>query len=349
MSIDTGPAQYADSVAGGAEWLLLTLGTPGEESAAVLLADRARRGLDELPPEPQSDLDTLGQATAGLAVACTLLAADRATGPGAAPATRAELERSIARLTETSEELDALAKVPVAGFAPPVAPSPTVGAATERLRRQSADSLSAMAERTLGLVGVVLDRAAGWPKPVADDALVCVGAGGRPGAWLGELAALTRRVLLWVLDRLDRLLPVRLLPQARRRARQLVEAEDRHAAIRVVLGVTDARLDVDRLLSGPGLDRDRLDRATAELLGLDERFDTAMRWVRLSVGAITVVAELSRALDPLLTSAALYMTVLCATVVVTRDYVDSGRGLGLVHGVRSVVADACEEHSREPG
>ena len=346
MGVNSSTASYVNSVASGADSLLQRLGTPGAGQAAVILERRARHGLDEFGPVSEAgvpDLEELSQAMARLAVAGTLLAADRATQSGAEAEAHTAFAASITQLSATGNELEVLATPPAAGFGPSVPPSPNAAAAADRLRRQADDTLKAVLDQATGIVESILNMVTAQPKQLVENALSAVGVKMDLGEWLGELAALARHLVEWVLARLSRLLPQGQLERTRKRVKELMDAPDLKNAVAAVLGVDDVKKAVGRFLAKPGLDRDSLDHGTGQLATLAGRYVSAMRWVRIS---LVVIPGLSVAgavpYAPLLVPL-LLLTVMCAMTVLSIGYVDSGHGLGLVQGVQHVVAHACGE------
>lgn len=236
-----------------------------------------------------------------------------------------------------------LATPPAAGFGPSVPPSPNAAAAADRLRRQADDTLKAVLDQATGIVESILNMVTAQPKQLVENALSAVGVKMDLGEWLGELAALARHLVEWVLARLSRLLPQGQLERTRKRVKELMDAPDLKNAVAAVLGVNDVKKAVGRFLAKPGLDRDSLDHGTGQLATLAGRYVSAMRWVRIS---LVVIPGLSVAgavpYAPLLVPL-LLLTVMCAMTVLSIGYVDSGHGLGLVQGVQHVVAHACGE------
>lgn len=344
MSADmTAPAttsSYLRSVAAGAKSLreCLDAGQPATGAISALV-ERARGGLAEPGTEP----DGLDQVVARLAVAGALLAADRATTPGAEPDARAELAAAANELTETGRALEDAARATASGFAPNVPVSPTAEAAADQLRQQAGDTLEVMVEETAGLLRLVSDKLSRHSVP---DALSAVGGDPRLGAWAGEAAAVAKRLIEWVLGRLVRLLPAGHLDELKKKVRDLLAATDLRGVVAVALGVPETSKRIEGWLAAPGLDPAGLDGGTAELMKLAHRYTLQMRWVHHSITAILslsvagLVAPAVAVPHAALVVPILLLTVSCVALGLSLAYADSG--YWPFEGVGRIVQTACE-------
>jgi hypothetical protein len=110
---------------------------------------------------------------------------------------------------------------------------------------------------------------------------------------------------------------------------QQLAARDLTSAAPAILGVTHTSR------------RSTLDHATGELTTPTNRHDRQMRWAGRSATIIALLAFVAPVPHAALLARVLFLTVLCAAVLISMDYVGSGHGLSLVHGVRYVVTNAC--------
>jgi len=106
-----------------------------------------------------------------------------------------------------------------------------------------------------------------------------------------------------------------------------------------LLGTAAARVKVGEILALDGLDKDALDAGRAELARLEasyrQRIGTAKAAATLVGLASTVLLWLSGP-HALLWAALAYLAILCAAVLISIDYVDSGGILRLVRGVGEI-------------
>jgi len=366
-------ADYAHSVEMAAGWLLqkladrdadVTYAVETLESAAqeILSTSRVQQfapaATEELPGP--DELDVLDITVAQLSVAGTLLAASRATATGASPADRAALERAVAQLGSSRRDLEEDRDKPSAkAFAPLIQHSPTPAVAAGKLRGEAERTLNALGVRAAVVVRQAFSSAVGCTPGQIGDSIQDLGTLSseiRIKERLQRLASLALRILAHAIARLSCFFPARLLDEARDRVGQLadsVRAGNRGAVTAAVLDIPAARREIAARLTGPGAaatpwNTRLLDQGTADLTALSNRFESVMakteRVLTALVAAgrllslIPVVAEVRSAV---LASAAL--AVIAAVVMIGRDYVDSGSVLGLVTGVRHVVATACRE------
>ena len=307
--------------------------------AISTLVERARGGLAELGTEP----DELGQAVARLAVAGALLAADRATVPGAEPGARAELAAASNELTETGRALEEAARTTASGFAPNVPASPTVEAAADQLRRQAGNTLEVMVAETAGLLCLVSDKLSRHSIPAA---LNTVGGEPRLGEWAGEAAAVAKGLIEWVLRRLVRLLPAGHLDELKNKVSDLLAATDLRGVVAVALGVPETSKRIEGWLSALGLDSGCLDSGTADLMKLEHRYTRQMRWAHhsiiaiLSLSAAGLVAPAVAVPQAALVVPILLLTVTCVALGLSVEY--AGSGHWPFEGVGRIVQTACE-------
>ncbi len=276
-------------------------------------------------------------------MAGTLLAADRATMPGAKPGARAELAASAHELTETSRALEEAAQATASGFAPNVPVSPTAGAAADQLRQQAGDTLEAILEETARFLRRVSDNLSRHTVP---DALSAVGGEPRLGQWAGEAAAVANRLIELVLGRLVRLLQASHLDELKEKVSDLLAATDLRGVVAVVLGVPETSKRIEGWLSAPGLDLACLDGGTAELMKLEHRYARQMRWAHHSITAILslsvagLVAPAVAVPQAALVVPVLLLTVTCAALGLSLEY--AGSGHWPIEGVGRIVRTACE-------
>lgn len=340
MTAPATTSSYVRSVAAGAKSLreCLDAGQPATEAISALV-ERARGGLAELGSEP----DELGQAVARLAVAGTLLAADRAAMPGAQSGARAELAASANELMEAGRTLEVAARAMASGFAPNVPVSPTAEAAADQMRQQAGSTLEAILEETARLLRRV---SANLSRHSVPDALSAVGGEPRLGQWAGEAAAVAKRLIEWVLGRLVRLLPTGHLDELKKKVSDLLGATDLRGVVAVALGVPETSKRIEGWLSAPGLDLPSLDGGTAELMKLEHRYTRQMRWAHHSITAILslsvagLVAPAVAVPQAALVIPILLLTVTCVAVGLSLEYAGSGRWP--VEGVGRIVRTACE-------
>jgi hypothetical protein len=371
-------AGYAHSVEAAAKWLLQKLADPHADITYAVenLETSAQRGLHTMAsgdvdrfapgavrtppsgplggPTGWSDLDALGMVAAELNVAGTLLAASHATETDARPTDRVAFEQAIARLGATTRALEHdRDQPPAVAFAPVIRRSPDASAAAGKLRHQAESTLDAMAVRTAAVVQRAFSPVAGYAPDGIRNALKDLGEKLRIGQTLGRLASLALRLVEHALDRLSRFFPLRLLDVAREKVGQLsdcVGTGDLKAITAAVLDVTAAKQEIHTRLAASGLDRNRLDRGAADLTGLSRRFEHVMTMVDgvlvalVSAGHLLPLVGAPVPILPIFLSSA-FLVAVAAVIMIGRDYVDSGSGLGFVSGVRHVVAGACGEAS----
>jgi hypothetical protein len=257
----------------------------------------------------------------------------------------------------------------VKAFAPVMPRSSTPVAATRALRSEAERALGAMAARAASVVHSALSTAAGCTPGQIGDAIAGLGTLGagfqvqerRLEDRLRRLAALALRLVEHVLERLSRFLPACHLGEVRRRVRDLADSAGRGdpAVTALALDIPNARHEIDSRLARldamalalnamPPVDVALLDQGTADLVALARRFDALMAKTEGVLTAVVAVGQLLASMPlvmevrpVVLASAALAVTA--AVVMTGRDYVDSGSVLGLVRGVRHVVATACGE------
>jgi len=354
---------YINSVEAEAQWLLRRLGTPGADldQAVDSLESYARQGLRDLTGGPDRfgptaetadlrwpDLDAVSQAAARLEVAGTLFAADQATEAGAGPDARQRLAGAVERLTDFGRMLEALDTRSVVGFAPKVIASPNATAARDRLRMEADATLDAVVARAGALVRLVSGQLTGQSPQAIRNAVNAVGTRVNLGERLGKLCSLALRLVERVLEDLSSFLPGRLLRGTREKIRDLMDASatgDLTAIVAAVLGVPAVRRTIQASLAQSGLDRARLDRGVRGLLQLRGRYGHVMDWTEGVVIAFAASGPLLAWLYGIpylaLIVPLVFMAALGAGVMISADYVDSGLGLGVVHGVRHVVTSAC--------
>ena len=332
-------SSYVRSVAAGTKSLreCLDAGQPPAGAISALVG-RARGGLGEIGTGP----DELDQAVARLAVAGTLLAADRATMPGAAPAARAELAAAADKLTETGRALEEAARATASGFAPDVPVSATAEAAAGQLQQQAGNTLEVMVEETAGLLRLVFDKLSRHSVP---DALSAVGGEPRLGAWAGEAAAVAKALIERVLRGLTKLIPPGHLDNLKKKVGDLLDAADLHGVVAVALSVSETSERIKGWLSAPDLDPACLDGGTAELMKLEHRYIQQIRWARHSVTAILLLSVAGLAAPPVAVPQAalvvpvLLLTVSCVALGLSLQYASSGHWP--VQGVGWIVQTAC--------
>ena len=355
---------YINSVEAEAQWLLQRLGTPGADldQAVDSVESYARQGLRDLTGGPDRfgptaetadlrmpDLDAVSQAAARLEVAGTLFAADQATEPGAGPDARQRLAGAVERLTEIGRMLETLDTRSLVGFAPKVIASSSAAAARDRLQIEADATLDAVVARAGALVRLVSGQLTGQSPQAIRNAVNAVGTRVNLGERLGKLGSLALRLVERVLEDLSSsFLPDRLLRGTREKIRDLMEASatgDLTAIVAAVLGVPAVRRTIQASLAQSGLDRARLDRGVRGLLQLRGRYGHVMDWTEGVVIAFAASGPLLIWLYAIphlaLIVPLVFMAALGAGVVISADYVDSGLGLGVIHGVRHVVTSAC--------
>ncbi len=292
---------------------------------------------------------------AQLNVAGTLLAANRATAYGAGLADRAALEQAVEDLAVVTRDLELdRDRTASAAFAPPIHHSPNAAAAAESLRKEAESTLDTLAVRAAAVVNQAFSSAVGCVPGQFKDALKDLGALGamvRIDQALGRLVSLALRLIERALDRLSCFFPIRLLGTARDRVGLLADAigtGDLGVITAAVLDVPAARQEIGTRLAGSALETESLDQGTAVLAGLSERFERVMTMTERVLVAIasagrllSLVPAVAPVIPIFLPSASL--AAVAAVVMIGCDYVDSGSVLGLVDGVRHVVADACGE------
>ena len=364
MPTDLAAVSYISSVAAEARWLLERLGTPGADPSQAVdsLESYARPGLYDLIGGPDRfgptvetahlrwlDLDALSQGAARLEVAGALFAADHASEPGAGPEARQRLAAAVERLTDTGRMLEALDTRSAVGFASTVIASPSVEAATDRLRTEADVTLNALVARAGALVRLVSGQLTGRSPQAIRNAVSAVGTKVDLGERLGKLGSLALRLVERVLEDLSSsFLPGRLLGRTREKIRDLMDASamaDLTAIVAAVLGVPAVRRAIQASLAKASLDRERLDQGVAGLQQLRGRYDHVMDWAEGLVIAFAASAPLLAWLNAIpqlaLAVPLVFVAALGTVVVISADYVDSGHGLGLIHGVGHVVTSAC--------
>lgn len=343
-TVELTTTSYVRSVAVQAGFLLDGL-TAGREPATAVrtLMTRADWGAENLEAEPD---DEFGQAAVRLGVVSTLLAADQATGTGAAPAQRDVLAQSVGRLTGLQRELEDASRFDAAGFAPVVPPSATVGAAVAQLREWAHTTIDVVVGEIAGLFQCLLDSIS---RHTAKDALGAVGGEVKLADWAGELAALVKKLIEWVLRKLARWLPAGRLGGLRDKVDAVLGGDGSlRGTVEAVFGVAVMREEVDRCLAVPGLRIADLDEGTAEMMRLKHSYTRQMSWARLAVGAIaplTVVGLVTTGLaapSVLIVAPVLQLTVVCAATALSLGYLAGEHGL--VHGVGFTVKTACGMH-----
>jgi hypothetical protein len=247
-------------------------------------------------------------------------------------------------LREAESALDrlegALAAPGRLGFEDAGGRSPDLPSAITALRRQCADCLDHIAERTAGVAAAALTELPGVGtlaehlKRLGDDLGL--------GAVTGTLARLAVRVLERALTALRGLVTAPLLERVGRAVAGYADGLEQNKGAGALLmagllGVERTKRELTARLAADGLDSARLERATAELTELSARFGRRMDLLALAVSLGAAVAAL---LASPLAAGAVAALLMAAAVVTAADHADAWRRPVLVRGVRVLVEEA---------
>ena len=172
----------------------------------------------------------------------------------------------------------------------------------------------------------------------------------------GRLAALAARKLQRGLDVLLKMLPGDIAQSLRERVagfwNDVLGPQALKAALRHAFDVPEADAHRRRLADRADLRVTAVAGALADLEPLSARFDRTMELVKRVAKTVAVAAAAVVALSAVsatiaaaapttgLVAVGAYVLLLAIVIAVGRDYTDSGRSLGRVRGVRSLLADA---------
>lgn len=328
-----------------------------ERLARTAIGDGDSHGVEAEPPDHPvaDDDDVLVGAVRDLGLADALFSASLALGEGGAPPAPERLDATSAGLDQAATVLERRLREPdVHGFESAARRSADLPAAVAALKEQLSLSLGLICARSGDVVGQAVRKI-----PRVGDLVEAAGQlGKRPelGAVQGGLAALAVRALKRALAAMHALIPVPLLDRVRQWVAGLAAELERGTAPATV--VMDRLLNRARIesqlaarLDRPGLDRDRLDRASAELKGIEERFSGHMALVSTALAisgtVLTTAAAVAGATGALavalaspVVAAGITVLLLGVVVVLAVDYADSWRLPAVVRGVRTVVEEA---------
>lgn len=327
----------------------------------------SRQGFEPLDAEETEgaadELEMLAAAVTQIAIGNTLLAASRdvdlAVRREVAPAAEPEpdlepgpaLAAAVSDLTGTADSLDALAASPAAtrqGFEP-LPPSPNADAAVDRLRTSAGRVLDGIVDTTTKTTaGAFTETIKLVPGKLAE-AIRTLGEKIELGTNLKRLVKLGLRAVQRGLDLFARMFKTDLLKGAQAQLQQLYDRLERKEPGPVVLawlvGSDDVRGKLATAVVVPGVDIARIDLSTAAVDQLGERFTSIGKLTLglvkgiVGVSAALVILQLAVPHLTMITASALTLVV-AGILLLALDYVGARPVLGVVRGVREVVADA---------
>jgi hypothetical protein len=302
-------------------------------------------------PEPAVD-EILGTVLIDIQAGRLAVAASGAAGESGAGPGHQEYAEALTDLKETERAFD---RAPATlGLEAPAEPrriaSPDEASARATFRDEATRTLDSIVTGTEGVVTATMDEIKRLPFAATLDELIR-----RAGGWkgpvpkAGPLLRLGLKKLKRALESLSRLFK---LPQVEELKEKLAafwqEVTGEGFLTTVVkrsvrIGAAESR--VASALNASPLAIDTLDEASGSLAALTERYDTAVRRIRLILKAYALCAAalgVAAVAVPVITpwvaavSAAFYLFTLAGVLSLARDYADSGKGLGRVAGVGSV-------------
>jgi hypothetical protein len=303
------------------------------------------------PPERKEEIteEVLGNVALDIDVAGLLITGGQAVGEVGGARDRHAYEQALARLDETRALLEQALReqtVSTAGHLDQSRP------AEQRFRDQARTTLTTLLEESRGVLSSVVDNLRDIDPTGVLDALGKVGEQVQQLPKVGRLVRLGLRKLEQAVQALQRLFGARALAGVREAAirlwQQVVGAAAMDDLLEATIGVGDARAAVDAAFAARTPSSDALERATSALTELDPRIRATMDRVRRLVRALAAAVAAALLVGVVLVNLAAavpviaavgYALAVAATVVLARDFADSGNGLGRVRGVRSIVTE----------
>ncbi len=306
--------------------------------------------------------DVLATALGELTIAQTLLSAAAATGQregGAEPASDVTaalpgaggLQASLIAVGAVPAALEADAGEPAAMASAGGARPSSLTDAVDDLRKKVDETLDTVVSGSAEAAGKAVTGLLDLAPAVVKQTIETLG----ERVKLGKIANRLFRAALWALDQglaaLGRLIPVRLLQNARSGVKNLYERLREEQALDVILaamlGVPDVREYTSQALSRPGLAASRLAACATELVALTTRYKGTLRILQGIAVAISLIGGTLAIVHIVVPQLALIVAgaqalVVAAVVVVGIDYIDVQPGPDLVRGVRTVLSAAVE-------
>jgi hypothetical protein len=306
--------------------------------------------------------DVLATALGELTIAQTLLSAAAATG------LREGAAEPVSDVTATSPEtgglhasLFAVGAVPAAleadaGELAAAAGSggtqhPSLTDAIDDLRKQVNETLDTVVNGSAEAAGKAVTGLLDLAPATVKQTIETLG----ERVKLGKIVNRLFRAALWALDQglaaLARLIPIRLLQNARSGVTNLYERLREEQALDVILaailGVPDVREYTSQALSRPGLAPSRLEACATELVALTTRYKGVLRILQGIAVAVSLIAGTLAIVHIVVPQLALIVAgaqalVVAAVVVVGIDYIDVQPGPDLIRGVHTMLNAAME-------
>jgi hypothetical protein len=302
------------------------------------------------PPERKEQVteEVLGNVALDMDVAGLLIAGGQAVGEVGGTRDRLAYERALARLDETRALLEQALREATQSAAAHGQPSD----ADQLFRHQAQATLTTLVDESRGVLRSVVDNLKEIDPAGVLNALGKVGDQIEQLPKVGRLVRLGLRKLEQAVQALQRLFGAQVLAGVREAAirlwKRVVGAGAVDDLLEATIGVGDARAAVDAALAARTPSSAVLNQATSALADLEPGIRVTMGRLRRLVGALAAAVAVALVVGVVLAQLAAvvpaiaaigYALAIAAMVVLARDFADSGRGLGRVRGVRSIIIE----------
>lgn len=302
--------------------------------------------------------DALASVLADLKVANVLMAAGQAVGETGERAEPRLLDEALLRLETTTRTMERSLATPLAvgtqpgrfGFAPEMTgeeaiPSADLPSAIETFKSRSDETLEMVVKEAQGVATSVISALSEIDEAKVVTALSKLGLQIQELPKVGRLFRQGVEKLEQAIDALIHVLGSEALDQIKARIEQVWERVKQGEHVAQVLEwafrVKATQTDISHILQSENLTLQRLDDASHALTPLTVKFRDTMAMANdllttvTFAGTVLILTPLAGPNLALLT-AFIYLMVLAAVVLVGMDYVDSGRLLQRVRGVREI-------------
>jgi hypothetical protein len=294
--------------------------------------------------------ELLGNITFDIRVAGLLITGGDAVGEAGRRGDKRAYEEALVQLNETRTWLEDDAAA--ATYVPGAAGAPDQPTAVEqRFHEQATATVTTLVEESRAVLRSVVANLKDLDPVGVLEAFAKVGSELQQLLpKVGRLLRLGLRKLEQAIHALQRLFGAQALAEVSAAAshlwKRLVNGGTLDDLLSAAIGAGEARAAVDSMFAAGPLETAALRRATTALVALEPRIRTTMGRMRHLVRALgaavaavlilaVVVVQLASVVPVI--AAIAYALAVAATIVLARDFADSGRGLGRIKGVRSIV------------